>query len=154
MRTDHQHEPVDPDVLRDMGYETRDVSISGVRVATFGFLSVFLFAAILVTLYFFIVGPGSHAPPGLDANRVLPATTNPVNPLIQDSVRAKTDIMTLRKTESAQLDSSGTNPDGSTHIPIEQAMDIVASGNYISTGQVVPAKNPTKLSAAGGASAQ
>lgn len=136
MRTDH-HDPRDKDVLTDLGYETKDVNISGVRFVAIAWTALLLFAMTSVGLWYWLAGPGSHTPPGVDAGRVTPGNTNPNNPILQTNVSTKTDIMTIRHEEDKVLEQNGSG-----HIPIEQAMDLVASGKYISTGNFVPARTP------------
>lgn len=151
MRTNH-HEPRDPDALRDMGYETTDVNIKGVRVTSIAFTSLMVLTIIFVGLWYGLRGPGSKGVPGL-VNRQLPQRNNPNNPVLQDSVTTKTDIMTIRQTEAKVL--GGTRyvdqNKGIVSIPIERAMDAVASGRYISTGTVLPARTPGQDAASGGA---
>jgi hypothetical protein len=134
-----------------MGYETSDVNIKGVRVTAIAFTSLITGTMIVVGLWYWLLGPGSRPVPGMLGNRQLPLKANKNNPLLQDSVTSKTDIMTLRREETKMLETTGyVDPSKTTvHIPIERAMEIVASGRYISTGTNLPARAPAPRTSGG-----
>ncbi len=127
------------DPLVDMGYEIRDINIATIKKAVIAF---FAFATIM-----FIVGAWIYAnmntafkPSVLAQKENLRIPKYPA-PLLQDNASNFTDIMKLRQNETAKLTSTGWNDASHTsvHIPIEQAIDILAERGLPKTGATVPA---------------
>lgn len=138
----HTNEPRE-DPLVDMGYETRDLNIKGIRKASIAFFG-FAFACFgVVILWYWTIGPGQQHRNETPANaRLIPEKPNP---LLQSNVTAKVDIMTLRQAETKVLEGTGyvEGQPGYVHIPIDRAIDLVAAGQVpISTGRSIPATNP------------
>jgi hypothetical protein len=151
MRTSHHHEePRDLDALRDLGYEQDNVNIKYVRVTSIVFTGLMVATILVVGAWYWLFGPASGPVPGRLTNRQLPSKVNPNNPLLQDSVTTKTDIMTIRQAEIRVLDGTGFIDAGRgvVHIPIDKAMEVVASGRYIETGTNLPARAPNPQGAA------
>ena len=120
-----KHEKEDP--LVDLGYETRDLNMGPLVKAVMAFF-VFVTATYIIAIPIFrlfnpqiangetISAPFARKPPEAP------------NPLLQTNVTTKTDIMDLRKAETAQLTTSGTidAKAGVYRIPVDRAIDLVA----------------------------
>ncbi len=138
MHTNHKRE----DPLVELGYEVRDIEykplIKGV---------VYFFAFTLAT---FIVGywiynamnPLKQRQTQVNNASSTRRIPNYPNPLLQNNVTAKTDMMLMRKQEAQRLEGTGyvegTNQ-GRVHIPVERAIDLLAERGLPQTGQDVPA---------------
>lgn len=114
-----------------MGYEVRDVDFKGLRKALFYFNAFVIGSAIVgYFLYHYWAVAGFEAQKGKTVARQMPADPNP---LLQDNVAVKTDIMDMRQAEDKDL----TGPpmqlkDGSYRIPIEAAKQLlVQSGGHL-----------------------
>jgi len=134
MRTEKREDP-----LVDMGYEIRDINLKAIRNATIGF---FLFAIGSFAVGYWIYAVMNPAFNGdylsaKDRRRIPPSPY----PLLQNNLTAKTDIMALRQAESVQLKSTGYNDPTheSVHIPIDRAMDLIATRGISPTGNDVAA---------------
>jgi hypothetical protein len=98
---------------------------------------------IVVGGWFYTVGPGqARANRMSGTTRVIPGAPNP---LLQTSASTKADIMHIRQAESKRLNTTGWIDEarGIVHVPIDHAIDMVASGQApITTGRLnVPATN-------------
>lgn len=123
-----------PDPLVDMGYEVSDVNYKSVSRWGIGFLLFGLSGFVIGGFIWWFEFANTNIQKVQASKLTVPASPNP---LLQTSVTTKTDIMTIRAKEAKELES--TEPG---KMPIEEAMNLVASGQYITTGQNVPAKNP------------
>lgn len=116
------------DPLVDLGYESRDVNYKAVRTSIIGFLVFsFVCAMIGVVIYrnkFLILNV--REPDKRAYAKHVPADPNP---LLQDNLNSKVDLMNLRQAERARLDTTGYSDDThqAAHIPIEKAMELLAS---------------------------
>jgi hypothetical protein len=112
-------EPVDA----SRGFEQSDLSVHGI---TKGVIYFFVFTAIcgaLAVIPFWFMGrlgpmPQEH----YDATRRLPPEPYP---LPQNNITVITDMWNLRGREYERLEGFGRNEDGTVHIPIELAMDVM-----------------------------
>ena len=131
-----EHEYIDPDVLSEMGYEKRDVNIRSIKRWTTGFfLLIFVFLG-LAWGFFRWLAPKTfvRAAQGKDpVTRRIPAAPNP---LLQDNVITKLDIMALRQAELETLNNYGwaNREKTAMRIPIERAKELIAERG----AQVVP----------------
>jgi hypothetical protein len=118
------------DPLVEMGYEIRDINVPNIRKAVLWFFGFAIGSALIGwTVYnnrFVVFNlPQKDAPANAILTRPIPGEPNP---LLQNNVTAKTDIMTLRRRERERIGSTGYNEDKSTvHIPVDQAMDILVA---------------------------
>lgn len=122
-----------------MGYEVRDLNVKAIRNATIGF---FLFAAGSFVIGWWVYNAMNPAMTldyqrTPDHRRMPPANY----PLLQNNVTAKTDIMALRQAESLQLKTTGYTDASRTavHIPIDRAMDLIATQGLKPTGLQIEA---------------
>jgi hypothetical protein len=132
-----------PDPLTDLGYEPNDVNLKSIGKATIGF---FLFFFLSIAFAYFSLqwglGPniyngGGGGQPRTSINKIPP----PGNPLLQSNVTTKTDMQALRQAEERALQSTGWADDAKTRvrIPIDRAIQIVATRGLPPTGVSVPA---------------
>lgn len=133
------------DPLVEMGYEIRDINVPNIRKAVlwfFGFAigSAIIGWAVYNNRFVFFNLPQKDAPANAILTRPIPGEPNP---LLQNNVTAKTDIMTLRRRERERIGSTGYNEDKSTvHIPVDQAIDILVARGLPRTAMpttIVPA---------------
>lgn len=134
MHTEKREDP-----LVELGYEVRDLNTVAIRNATIGFF-IFTFgsAAIGFATYRIMNPTVFETKPSLN-NRVIPGAPNP---LLQSNMTAKTDIMDIRQHETAVLTAPVGWADAEKthlHLPIERAMDIIATKGLKPTGMAVPA---------------
>ncbi len=120
------------DPLVDMGYETKDLNISGIAKASIGFFGFIVFSLVAAALIMVWV---YNWRAGILARTRPPVTPPPPFPLLQNNVEARTDLMDLRQHEQLILTTKGTNKDGSLRIPVADAMKIIAREGI----QAVPA---------------
>ena len=121
MHTEKREDP-----LVDMGYEIRDVNYKGLRTAVIIFFGFSLFAGVVgYVLYAFWANPALYRTEGRKVSRILP---DKPDPLLQDNVRAKTDIMDMRQREDKALANAPIQlEDGTYQIPIEAAKELVVT---------------------------
>ncbi len=158
-----EFKPEDPEVLREMGYDTRDMKMPLLRKYII-WITASCVASFLIAVpaynYFSTDGSllarltGSERQPGQKSKNHI----QPPNPLLQDNFTTKKDIKDLRRHEDDVLGSYGwvDQNKGQVHIPIEKAMSEIVK-NGVSTGNVVPAKtegNTIKQNAVGPGSSQ
>jgi hypothetical protein len=142
-----EFKPEDPDVLREMGYDRRDLKIPLVKKYTIWItascIACFI-ASIPVYNYFTTPGSPFDSMKGSTREAHQPSRNKiqPPNPLLQDNFTTKVDIKELRKHEDDTLGSYGwiDQTQGVVRIPIGKAMKMVADKG-VSTGQQVPAQS-------------
>lgn len=136
MRTDHPKE----DPLVELGYEIRDVNYRALGKAILYF---FVFAAISFGFGMWYYGKANP-----DVNRRTVANINQLkrpmpaspNPILQQNVNSKTDLMRMRDDEDTRLHGTGAiEGTDKVHIPIERAMDLLVERGLPKTGADVPA---------------
>lgn len=144
MHTEFQ--PEDPDVLKEMGYDRRDLKIPMVRSYTFWItFSCFLCFIVSIPVYNWATTPGGVIQSSLGTTREPAApTTNkiqPPNPLLQDNWGTKVDIQQQRIHEDEVLGSFGwvDQNKGVVRMPVDKAMSMIVERG-VSTGNTVPAK--------------
>ena len=147
----HTNEPRQ-DPLTDLGYETRDVHYQPIKKIFFGFI-IFTVGCLIFT--FVYLNTGIHIGPiqidGASAvysgkqnlesdKRKIPGG---LNPLVQSNLATRVEIQEMRQAEDARLNSYGYADEAKTKatIPIEDAINVVATGETISTGNVVAAES-------------
>ncbi len=133
MHTEKREDP-----LVELGYEVRDLNTVAIRNATIGFFVFAILSAVLGFGVYRIMNPTVFEPKPL-SHRVVPGAPNP---LVQSNIAAKTDIMDVRQHETAVLTGPPSWADpAKTHlrIPIDQAMEIIATKGVPATGAEVPA---------------
>ena len=146
----HTEEPRDLQGV-ELGYDPRDIDAKGIyRVVAYFFLFALFFFGV-GALYYIYIGKIETS------QRFDPRKPAIVGPKLQGNVAAKIDIMQMRQTERAQMESFGTNkelaPDGSTverqRIPVEAEMrllagrglpDITSDKTATSPGNTIPQK--------------
>jgi hypothetical protein len=135
------------DLLQELGYETQDIQYK--KFAVYG-VYYFGFFFICIALGFFFIWLMS--PTGLRGGRMadsMPKTTAPTStPFLQRNITSRTDIMSLRRNETALLTTSGPidQAKGIYRIPIDSAIDIIAQRGLpktppMQTGGTAPAAN-------------
>lgn len=134
------------DPLVDMGYEIRDVDYPKLRKTMYYF---FGFSVIcFVVGYFVYINReglflrGNRSPvTNASLTRRLP---EPPNPLLQNNVTAKTDLVLMRRQEDARLNGTGYTDDTRTraYIPIEKAMDLIVERGVPKTNGTAAAGTP------------
>lgn len=131
----HTEEPKGP--IDDGRYEKRDLNVVGIGKATFFLYAVFFGCTIAAWFIWNALSPKYKSDPRVvEAKRIVPGYPNP---LLQSNISVRTDIAVMRQEEEKILTSSGVNPDGSTRIPIDQAMKALAEKGFKPTGAQVPA---------------
>lgn len=130
-----EHEPTDP--LTDLGYEPRDISVPVITKSVVGFFAFGIGSAILAALFMWIAAPGFWGK-GMQAG-TKHETPPPPNPILQNNITAKTDIIDVRRKEEQQLNSTAWTDTTKSHvrIPIDQAMDLIVQRGLHATGQEV-----------------
>jgi hypothetical protein len=134
MHTEKREDP-----LVELGYEVRDLNTVAIRNATIGFFIFAIGSAAIGFAAYRIMNPTVFETKPSLSNRVVPEAPNP---LIQSNMAAKTDIMDIRQHETAVLTAPiGWADDAKTrlHLPIDKAMDIIATRGVKPTGQSIPA---------------
>jgi len=133
MHTEKREDPI-----VELGYEVRDLNTVAIRNATIGFF-IFTIASAVIGFGVYRVMNPTVFEARRSTNRVLPAASIP---MVQSNMAAKTDIMTVRQHETAELtapigwiDAEKTH----LHLPIEKAIEIIAEKGVKPTGEAVPA---------------
>lgn len=129
------------DPLVDMGYEGRDVNYRNLGKAVVYFF-VFTIASFAIGyLVFAVMNPLENRQTQL--SNASPARRIPEapNPLLQNNVTAKTDMMILRRIEDARIKSAGPveGAPGKAFIPVDTAIDIIAERGLTAVGEGIPA---------------
>lgn len=123
MHTNHPKE----DPLVELGYEHRDINFKNLTRAITYF---FVFTAICFAAGFWVydvMHPMSNRQTKTSETSYAKFKPKAPNPLLQDNITAKADIMTMRQSEYARLHSTGPieGAPGKVHIPVERAMDLI-----------------------------
>ncbi|HLO99689.1 MAG TPA: hypothetical protein VK171_13920 [Fimbriimonas sp.] len=149
--------PEDPEVLKEMGVDRRDLNVPQIRKAT----TVITIACIVcflasIPVYNYVSTPNGENKGGFfgriasiwnsstgSTREPAPPSRNkipPPNPLLQDSKTTHTDIKAMRLHEDEVLGSYGwvDQNKGIVRVPIEEAIQMVAKKG-VSTGNQVPA---------------
>jgi hypothetical protein len=126
------------DPLVELGYEHRDINIPALRNAVLGFFAFTFFSFGLGwALYTHWDPQFSDEYKNAKENRIIPRDPNP---LLQNNITARTDLMGLRQHETAILTSTGWDETHTNlHIPVDQAMSLIAQRGLPPTGNSVPA---------------
>ena len=141
----HTNEPRELEGV-ELGYDPRDIDGPKIYKIVFYF---FVFA----TVFFgggaaFYIWRGGGLQFARDARK-----PDIVGPKVQGNIAAKVDIMEMRQTERREMETYGTNPDGTQRIPLDRAMTILAERGLpvvtsdktaVSPGNTIPqnATNP------------
>jgi hypothetical protein len=143
MHTEFQ--PEDPEVLKEMKYDRRDIKIPMLTSWTIWITGSCIVCFIVsIPVYNYLTTPGKILPSLMGSNREIASKTDnriPAgNPLLQDNLSTKTDIKQLRLYEDEAMGSYGwvDQNKGIVRVPIEKAMKMVTK-NGVSTGTQVPA---------------
>lgn len=134
----HTKEPRE-DPLVEMGYEIRDVDFPKFRMAAiffFGFAGVCAIIGWFMYMNRFWVFAVTPPQSEVGMKHAMPG---PEYPLLQDNMTSKMDIADLRQRETTRMTSTGMNPDGSVHIPVDRAMGLIAERGIPPTNHTVPA---------------
>jgi hypothetical protein len=129
----HGHGPRE-DPLPDMGYEVRDIDIAKLRTTAIIFFVFSMFCFVVVAIWYVWYGPKMEAT--IDPRKPMPAIQ------LQSNISTRSDIATFRQAETERLSTSGQNPDGSYHIPIGAAMDLIATKGLPRTLSSTAASSP------------
>ncbi len=148
MHTNHNPEPIDPDVLREMGYERRDIDKKQLLKWSAGFA---VFGIVAFTIGYFLIYR-LMAPVQVAQSGTTPVRTKPVGAemnfdgktqrmVLQDNVTTKVDIQVLRQDELKAMEETAwlDKSKGRVRIPVERAIDLVVERG-VSTGQSIEAK--------------
>jgi len=143
-----EHIPDDPEVLKEMGYDRRDLNVPLIRKASIVItVACIVMFIISVPVYNYYSSPGKFFSVGshLGANRE-PAPESRTRladglPALQDNVNTKMDIADMRKNETEHLTVPAwiDKEKGIVRVPIRTAMEKVAERG-VSTGNSVVAK--------------
>jgi hypothetical protein len=114
----HGHGPRE-DPLTDLGYETRDINIPGLRNTAMIFFGFATFCFVVVAVWFWWYKPQMTST--VDLRKPLPKIT------LQSNISVRADIQILRQNETQKLGYRGGNMDGSLHIPINDAINLIAA---------------------------
>jgi hypothetical protein len=147
------HEPDDPEVLKTMGYDRRDIIVPAITKSTIWIFGFCIFCFIIsVPIYNYLTTPGGFSKglsSGWKSMTGQSREPDPVSrirldkdtPRLQDNVTTKIDIEEMRRTERERLGTPGwiDQNKGIVQVPIERAMEIVVERG-VGTGSAVPAK--------------
>ncbi len=143
MHTEFQ--PEDPEVLKEMKYDRRDLKIPMLKKWTFGItLSCVICFIVSIPAYNWVSTPGNtwESIKGASRQPAPPSQMHmaPINPMLQDNLSTKTDIQHLRLHEEDILRKPHwvDQTKGVVSIPIEKAMKMVVDRG-VATGAAVPA---------------
>lgn len=150
----HEHEyREDPEELakaQRQGYEHRDVDTSrlgraGVMFFLFTILSIVVSLGAMKAIFWIQNRDSLAYQSSPEPRRKLPP-----GPLLQSNVSAKEDILKLREKERVRLSTTGIDAEtGKKHIPIEQAIEILAArGLPVASTSTPEAKSPEPARAA------
>lgn len=128
---DQENEPVDRNLLEEMGYETRDVDPSGLPKSSLIFFAALAVLAVLAWLFTGSIAPEMVRAP--DLAKLERQTAPPKDaPLLQSGRTASQDMRNLRAAEEARLTTYGwtDRKTGHAHIPIDAAMQKVLERGF------------------------
>ena len=123
---DYREEGRPEDLLQELGYETADI-----KYKQFSVYAIFFFGFLIVSALAGFVIMWLMVPTKLSGGRMSdskPKVNLPENmPLLQSNITARTDIMSLRRKETAILDTAGVvdAAKGQYRIPVDQAIEDV-----------------------------
>ena len=137
MHTDR--DPIDADVLSEMGYEKRDIdyrSLTRWIVAFFGLGFVFFLAALG---FYWWLAPKQWAQGHSNTQPVTKRVPAAPNPLLQNNVETKVDIQRMRQDEVTLLTSYAWVDEGQgvVRLPIERAKQLLIQRGVRPTGETV-----------------
>ena len=124
---DYREEGRPEDLLQELGYETADIKYKQFAVYGVYFFGFFFACILLGFVAMYLMSPTKLTGPRM--GDYVPKTTMPLSaPLLQSNITARTDIMSLRRKESAILDTSGVvdQAHGVYRIPVDTAIDDIA----------------------------
>ncbi len=134
-----EREPVDMDVLSEMGYEKRDIDLRAIRRWILSFFAIG-FAFFLMGYGFFLwLAPKQVA----QARSGVPPVTRRVppapNPLLQNNIETKFDIQKMRQDEVGLLTTYGYADEARrvVRLPIERAKELLLQRGAKPTGNPV-----------------
>jgi hypothetical protein len=133
MHTEKREDP-----LVELGYEVRDLNTVAIRNATIGFFIFAIASALIGFVAYRLMNPTvfDEKAPG---KRILPAANYP---MLQSNIGAKVDIEEIRQHETAVLNAPvgwADKEQTHLHVPIDEAIAIVAKNGIKATGSEVPA---------------
>lgn len=126
--------------LHAVGHEQSDASFSKLAiVAVGGVLFLALLGVVLWLMFgYFVARPITASGPSTQLN---PPAQLPPQPRLQADPQS--DWLRMRATQTALLNSYGVDPtSGAIHIPIDRAMDLVATRGLSTTGGLAPTAGP------------
>jgi hypothetical protein len=127
---DHGHapDPLSPDLLAAMKYETRDIALNTL-ILWFGNLIIFIVIVTTITLFLY----SQFVPGKAELERTSPlASVRVVPPHPQLQVAPKRDMIEYRLAEKHEFSEPTKNADGTVNLPIERAMKMLADEKGIS----------------------
>lgn len=113
----HGHEKRE-DPLTDLGYETRDINIAGLRNTAIIFFGFATFCFVVVAVWFAWYKPQMTST--IDTSKGMPKIQ------LQSNITARSDIQAFRQAETERLGYRGPNRDGTFHIPIADAINLIS----------------------------
>lgn len=115
------------DLLQELGYETQDIQYRKFTVYGAYFFGFFIACAIAGFFIMLLMSPTGWRG-GRTADYIPKDQAPPASPLLQSNITARTDIMSLRRQETAALTSSAVldQAHGVYQIPIDQAINLIA----------------------------
>jgi hypothetical protein len=140
----HTKEPRE-DPLVEMGYEVRDIDFPKVRLAAIIFFAFTGLCALIGWIMYTNRFKAFALTPPKETGALKTRVPGPQYPLLQDNMDSKMDISTLRHAETVRMTSTGYNPDGTVHIPLDRAMELIAQRGLPQTHHVVPAVNNANI---------
>jgi len=118
------------DLLQELGYETQDIAYRKFAQYMGFFYGFFIVCIILGFVFMWFMVPTRLS--GGRMGDYTPKVAMPVaTPLLQSNITARTDIMSLRRKETAEMTTPAVvdQAHGVYRIPIDQAIDDVANGS-------------------------
>ena len=129
----HSHGPRE-DPLTDMGFETRDINIKGLRNTAIIFFGFSIACFVVVAIWFMWYSPKMNT--DIDQSKLMPKVP------LQSNISVREDIQTFRQNETKRLSDTGPNEDGTIYIPISAAINMIAAHGLPRTESSVRAVSP------------
>jgi hypothetical protein len=129
----HDHGPRE-DPLTDMGFETRDINVKGLRNTAIIFFGFSMACFVVVAVWFVWYAPKMST--SIDPTKHMPEVP------LQSNISVREDIQVFRQAETKRLETRGGNPDGGLRIPITDAINIIAQRGLPRTESSVHAVSP------------
>ena len=122
-----EKEPVDLDVLSEMGYEKRDVDLRRIRWWIIIFFAIGLFFFVTGYAFFVWLAPKQVAMARSGVDPVTKRVPPQPNPLLQNNIETKFDIQKMRQEEVELLTTYGyvDRERGIVRMPIERAKELL-----------------------------